>query len=55
MKIFYRFPSIYFYESNAATVQIPIETEILYFLLQNSYKSKEYFDREVIGPEYFAT
>jgi hypothetical protein len=30
-KIFYRFPTIYSYELNAATVQIPKETEILYF------------------------
>jgi hypothetical protein len=30
-KISYRFPFMYSYESNAATVQIPIGIEILYF------------------------
>jgi hypothetical protein len=33
-KISYRFPFMYSYESNAAIVEIPVGTEILYFSFQ---------------------
>jgi hypothetical protein len=40
-KTSYKFSFMYSYESNAATVQIPIETGILYIIPMNQRRPKE--------------
>jgi hypothetical protein len=48
-KISYRFPSMYFYESNDATEKISIEIKILYFFFKvsmNQRRPKSYLDTD---------